>query len=111
MRSAWSFGVRRAADVSQRPRAAMNVLVCTPGRLLQHMDETPGFEAGGLQVLILDEADRILDMVRPYPNPSRAQRASLIAPPPPGPPAADAASADTAVRLNPSLKPSRRAPC
>ncbi len=45
-------------------RAAMNILVCTPGRLLQHMDETPGFEAGGLQVLVLDEADRILDMVR-----------------------------------------------
>ena len=42
----------------------MNILVCTPGRLLQHMDETPGFEAGGLQVLVLDEADRILDMVR-----------------------------------------------
>ncbi|KAK9832102.1 hypothetical protein WJX81_007052 [Elliptochloris bilobata] len=41
---------------------ALNILVCTPGRLLQHMDETPGFEAGGLQVLVLDEADRILDM-------------------------------------------------
>ena len=43
----------------------MNILVCTPGRLLQHMDETPGFEAGGLQMLVLDEADRILDMARP----------------------------------------------
>ena len=42
----------------------MNILVCTPGRLLQHMDETPGFEAGDLQMLVLDEADRILDMVR-----------------------------------------------
>lgn len=28
----------------------MNILVCTPGRLLQHMDETPGFDAGQLQV-------------------------------------------------------------
>ena len=46
-------------------RAGMNILVCTPGRLLQHMDETPGFDAGQLQVLVLDEADRILDMVRP----------------------------------------------
>ena len=42
----------------------MNILVCTPGRLLQHMDETPGFDCLGLQVLVLDEADRILDMVR-----------------------------------------------
>ena len=42
----------------------MNILVCTPGRLLQHMDETPGFDASALQLLVLDEADRILDMVR-----------------------------------------------
>ena len=28
----------------------MNILVCTPGRLLQHMDETPGFNATNLQV-------------------------------------------------------------
>lgn len=42
----------------------MNILVCTPGRLLQHMDETPGFDAAQLQTLVLDEADRILDMVR-----------------------------------------------
>ena len=41
----------------------MNILVCTPGRLLHHMDETPGFDASQLQALVLDEADRILDMV------------------------------------------------
>ncbi|GIL64765.1 hypothetical protein Vafri_18644 [Volvox africanus] len=41
---------------------AMNILVCTPGRLLQHMDETPGFDTSSLQILVLDEADRILDM-------------------------------------------------
>ena len=38
--------------------------MATPGRLLQHMDETPGFDAGGLRLLVLDEADRILDLVR-----------------------------------------------
>ena len=27
------------------------------------MDETPGFDASQLQALVLDEADRILDMV------------------------------------------------
>ncbi|KAJ6583169.1 P-loop containing nucleoside triphosphate hydrolase protein [Mycena sp. CBHHK59/15] len=42
--------------------AKMNILVATPGRLLQHMDQTVGFEADNLQVLVLDEADRILDM-------------------------------------------------
>ena len=45
----------------------MNILVCTPGRLLQHMDETPGFDASALQLLVLDEADRILDMARNAP--------------------------------------------
>ncbi|KNE59807.1 hypothetical protein AMAG_05265 [Allomyces macrogynus ATCC 38327] len=40
----------------------MNILIATPGRLLQHMDETPGFDADHLQLLVLDEADRILDM-------------------------------------------------
>ncbi|XP_020658821.3 putative ATP-dependent RNA helicase DDX10 [Pogona vitticeps] len=40
----------------------INILICTPGRLLQHMDETSYFHASELQMLILDEADRILDM-------------------------------------------------
>lgn len=39
-----------------------NILICTPGRLLQHMDETSLFHTCDLQMLILDEADRILDM-------------------------------------------------
>jgi len=51
-------------DVAQEQERVtrMNMLVCTPGRLLQHMDETYGFECSGLQMLVLDEADRILDM-------------------------------------------------
>ena len=40
----------------------MNLLVATPGRLLQHMDETPMFDCVSLKVLVLDEADRILDL-------------------------------------------------
>jgi superfamily II DNA/RNA helicase len=36
--------------------------VCAPGRLLHHMDSTPGFECNNLQILVLDEADRCLDM-------------------------------------------------
>lgn len=40
----------------------MNVLIATPGRLLQHLEQTPGFDVSSLQVLVLDEADRILDM-------------------------------------------------
>ena len=40
----------------------MNILVCTPGRLLQHMDQTPDFHCDNLQLLVLDEADRCLDI-------------------------------------------------
>ncbi|XP_026049829.1 probable ATP-dependent RNA helicase DDX10 [Astatotilapia calliptera] len=39
-----------------------NIAICTPGRLLQHMDETATFHASDLHMLVLDEADRILDM-------------------------------------------------
>ena len=40
----------------------MNIIIATPGRLLQHMDETATFDGGSLQVLVIDEVDRILDM-------------------------------------------------
>lgn len=40
----------------------MNVLVATPGRLLHHMDHVADLDCTGLKVLVLDEADRILDM-------------------------------------------------
>lgn len=39
-----------------------NIIVCTPGRLLQHMDENHLFNCDNLKMLILDEADRILDL-------------------------------------------------
>ncbi|KAG5339580.1 DDX10 helicase, partial [Acromyrmex charruanus] len=39
-----------------------NIIICTPGRLLQHMDENPLFNCVNMQILVLDEADRCLDM-------------------------------------------------
>lgn len=39
-----------------------NIVICTPGRLLQHMDETASFDCSSLKMLVLDEADRILDL-------------------------------------------------
>ena len=38
------------------------IVIATPGRLLQHLEQTPEFNASSLLVLILDEADRLLDM-------------------------------------------------
>ena len=40
----------------------MNILVATPGRMLQHLDQTAELDIGNLQMLVLDEADRIMDM-------------------------------------------------
>jgi len=42
--------------------ARMNIVVCTPGRILQHLSQTAAFNVDNLQMLVLDEADRILDM-------------------------------------------------
>lgn len=56
------IGGRKDVDSEKGRVNKLNILVCTPGRLLQHMDETPNFDCSNLQVLVLDEADRILDM-------------------------------------------------
>ncbi|KAH8678717.1 DEAD/DEAH box helicase [Tricladium varicosporioides] len=52
----------RSLQEEQERLGRMNILVCTPGRMLQHMDQTAAFEVDNLQMLVLDEADRIMDM-------------------------------------------------
>ena len=49
-------------NVEQHQILSTNIVICTPGRLLQHMDETPNFDCSSLKILVLDEADRILDL-------------------------------------------------
>uniref|UniRef100_A0A146MF85 ATP-dependent RNA helicase n=1 Tax=Lygus hesperus TaxID=30085 RepID=A0A146MF85_LYGHE len=40
----------------------INILVATPGRLLDHLQNTPGFLYKNMQCLVIDEADRILEI-------------------------------------------------
>ncbi|RCH78945.1 ATP-dependent RNA helicase, partial [Rhizopus stolonifer] len=40
----------------------INLLVATPGRLLDHLQNTKGFISKNLKTLVIDEADRILDI-------------------------------------------------
>ena len=40
----------------------MNILIATPGRLLQHLRETPELYFDNLKMLVIDEADRILEL-------------------------------------------------
>ncbi|XP_036110616.1 ATP-dependent RNA helicase DDX18 [Molossus molossus] len=54
-------GSNRAAE-AQKLANGINIIVATPGRLLDHMQNTPGFMYKNLQCLVIDEADRILDV-------------------------------------------------
>lgn len=40
------------------------VMICTPGRLLEHLRDTRGFKeiCGGIKMMVVDESDRMLDM-------------------------------------------------
>jgi hypothetical protein len=44
------IGGRKDVETEKDCVNALNILVCTPGRLLQHMDETPLFDCSQLQV-------------------------------------------------------------
>ncbi|CZT08317.1 related to ATP dependent RNA helicase [Rhynchosporium agropyri] len=39
----------------------VDILICTPGRLVDHIKSTPGFTVSFLQWLVVDEADKLLD--------------------------------------------------
>ncbi|KAG5262750.1 hypothetical protein AALO_G00278460 [Alosa alosa] len=54
-------GSNRAAE-AQRLANGVNIVVATPGRLLDHLLNTPAFMYKNLQCLIIDEADRILEV-------------------------------------------------
>jgi ATP-dependent RNA helicase RhlE len=55
------FGGVKPASQVRALRSGVNVVVATPGRLLDHMQQ-PWFRIDQLDVLVLDEADRMLDM-------------------------------------------------
>ncbi|TKW35008.1 hypothetical protein SEVIR_2G343100v4 [Setaria viridis] len=54
-------GKRKGIELEKEHINSLNILVCTPGRLVQHFNETPNFDCSQLQMLVLDEADQILD--------------------------------------------------
>ncbi|XP_066369310.1 DEAD-box ATP-dependent RNA helicase 31-like [Miscanthus floridulus] len=57
-------GTRMALEQKRMHTNPCQILVATPGRLRDHMENTPGFATRlmGVKVVILDEADRLLDM-------------------------------------------------
>eukprot|EP00557_Chaetoceros_sp_GSL56_P000240 CAMPEP_0176501236 /NCGR_PEP_ID=MMETSP0200_2-20121128/14048_1 /TAXON_ID=947934 /ORGANISM="Chaetoceros sp., Strain GSL56" /LENGTH=778 /DNA_ID=CAMNT_0017900099 /DNA_START=31 /DNA_END=2367 /DNA_ORIENTATION=+ len=55
-------GGKKEFYLEQARVGRMNIIIGTPGRVLQHLEQTPDLDVNGLQILVLDEADRILDM-------------------------------------------------
>ena len=41
-------------------RLGLDVVIATPGRLIDHLKNAPGFTLHGIEVLVLDEADKML---------------------------------------------------
>ncbi|KAL0135031.1 P-loop containing nucleoside triphosphate hydrolase protein [Mucor lusitanicus] len=54
-------GANRKAETEKLVKG-VNLLVATPGRLLDHLQNSQGFVYKNLQTLVIDEADRILDI-------------------------------------------------
>jgi ATP-dependent RNA helicase RhlE len=61
IRSATVFGGVKPAGQIRALRSGVDIVIATPGRLLDHMSQ-PWFRINDLEVLVLDEADRMLDM-------------------------------------------------
>ncbi|KAL3477895.1 DEAD-domain-containing protein [Aspergillus californicus] len=65
-----TIGVRCAVIVGGMDMVAQSIalgkkphiIVATPGRLLDHLENTKGFSLRNLKYLVMDEADRLLDM-------------------------------------------------
>ncbi|KAH0537538.1 ATP-dependent RNA helicase [Glutinoglossum americanum] len=54
-------GANRRAE-SEKLTKGVNLLIATPGRLLDHLQNTQGFIFKNLKALVIDEADRILEI-------------------------------------------------
>lgn len=54
-------GANRRAEAEKLVKG-VNLLIATPGRLLDHLQNTKGFVFKNLKALVIDEADRILEI-------------------------------------------------
>ncbi|THV07559.1 DEAD-domain-containing protein, partial [Dendrothele bispora CBS 962.96] len=54
-------GANRSAE-ADKLKKGVNLVVATPGRLLDHLENTKGFVYRNLKALVIDEADRILEI-------------------------------------------------
>lgn len=55
-------GTDKRKSEKARIRKGLNLIVGTPGRILDHLENTCNFPISSLQWVVLDEADRLLDL-------------------------------------------------
>lgn len=56
------MGGEKRKSEKARMRRGVTILICTPGRLLDHLEHTECFALHKLDCFVLDEADRLMDM-------------------------------------------------
>ncbi|EAY12202.1 DEAD/DEAH box helicase family protein [Trichomonas vaginalis G3] len=56
------LGGEKVQSEKKRLRKGINLLIATPGRLLYHLQNSQNLYVNNLKFLVLDEADRLLDM-------------------------------------------------
>lgn len=56
------MGGEKKKSEKARIRRGINILVATPGRLIDHINNTHSFSLSKIEYLVLDEADRMLDL-------------------------------------------------
>ena len=56
------LGGEKKKSEKARLRKGLNILVATPGRLVDHLEHTEVLDLSGVRWLVLDEGDRLMDM-------------------------------------------------
>lgn len=49
--------MKQVIEIAKKP----NIIVATPGRILDHLQNTKGFHLNNIKYLVLDEADKLLN--------------------------------------------------
>ncbi len=55
------YGGAKVSSQEKKLRAGIDIIIATPGRLLEHMEQG-NVKLSGIEFVVLDEADRMLDM-------------------------------------------------
>ena len=58
----WLLGGEKKKREKARLRRGVNILVATPGRLVDHLETTMAFDTSATRWVVLDEGDRLVDM-------------------------------------------------